>query len=69
MCFSSSNAQFLIILLMRKSAMKCGRWQMRYRSTSPIHGSGYGWAISVIGGLALPQAGLTRNTMVGTYLG
>ena len=26
MCFSSSNAQFLIILLMRKSAMKCGRW-------------------------------------------
>ena len=24
----------------RKSAMKCGRWRMRYRSTSPIRGSG-----------------------------
>ena len=30
----------LIILLMRKSAMKCGRWRMRYRLTSPIRGSG-----------------------------
>ena len=29
-----------IILLMRKSAMKCGRWRMRYRLTSPIRGSG-----------------------------
>ena len=23
--------------------MKCGRWRMRYRLTSPIRGSGYGW--------------------------
>ena len=29
---------------MRKSAMKYGRWRMRYRLTSPIRGSGYGWA-------------------------
>ena len=31
-----------IILLMRKSAMKCGRWRMRCRSTSPIRGNGCG---------------------------
>ncbi len=30
-----SSSKVPIILLMRKSAMKYGRWQMRYRSTSP----------------------------------
>ena len=33
-----------IILLMRKSAMKCGRWRMSCRSTSLIHGSGRAFA-------------------------
>ena len=37
-----SSSKVPIILLMRKSAMKCGRWQMRCRSTSPIRGSGCG---------------------------
>ena len=32
---------------MRKSAMKCGRWRMRYRLTSPIRGSGCGSLMSV----------------------
>ena len=36
-----------IILLMRKSAMKCGRWRMRYRLKSPIRGSGCGSLMSV----------------------
>ena len=36
-----------IIPLMRKSAMKCGRWPMKYRLTSPIRGSGCGWARSL----------------------
>ena len=30
---------------MRKSAMKYGRWLMKYRLTSPIRGSGCDWAI------------------------
>ena len=42
-----SSSKVPIILLMRKSAMKCGRWQMRYRSTSPIRGSGCGSLMSV----------------------
>ena len=36
-----------IILLMRKSAMKCGRWRMRYRLKSPIRGSGCDSLMSV----------------------
>ena len=47
-CYACANAatggvgisKVPIILLMRKSAMKCGRWRMRYRLTSPIRGSG-----------------------------
>lgn len=31
-----------------KSAMKCGRWRMRCRSTSPIRGSGCGLGASSI---------------------
>ena len=45
MCFSSSNAQFLIILLMRKSAMKCGRWRVKCHSKFLIHGSGCDWEV------------------------
>mgnify|MGYP001041177426 CR=1 FL=1 len=40
----SLNSRVLIILLMRKSAMKYGRCRMKYRLTSPIRGSGCGWA-------------------------
>ena len=35
-----------IILLMRKSAMKYGRWWMKYHLTYPIRGNGYGLEIS-----------------------
>nr|DAQ43997.1 MAG TPA: hypothetical protein [Caudoviricetes sp.] len=37
----SLNHRVLIILLIRKSAMKRSRWRMKYRLTSPIRGSGY----------------------------
>ena len=34
-----------IILLMRKSAMRCGRWRVKCHSRFLIHGSGRDWEV------------------------
>ncbi len=50
-----------IILLMRKSAMKCGRWRMRYRLTSPIR---WEWVRIRSLGEIVRGSGIKRNETV-----
>ena len=60
MCFSSSNAQFLIILLMRKSAMKCILWTLPL--IFPKAGSGF--AITIYLRFLVGHSRQNRNSLV-----